>query len=97
MRSITGFLAAAGLALAAPAAAYPGSGVTQDAYVGSRWAAAPSIGAAVAAPTLVASQDAFVGANWDRTPGSGAPSTALAAAKPDPRPSSTACTCVAHK
>ncbi len=98
MRSITGFLAAAGLALAAaPAAAHAGGGVTQDAYVGLRWNVAPDTGAAVAAPARPVTQDAYVGTNWDRVPGTGAPSTALAAAKPDPRPSSSACTCMARK
>ena len=100
MRSITGFLAAAGLALAAaPVAAYSSAGGAQDAYVGSRWDAAPSTGAAAAAPALVAMQDAFVGSNWDRVPGTGAPSTApaLAAAKPGARSTSCACSCLAHK
>lgn len=97
MRSITGFLAAAGLALAAPAAVYASGGATQDAYVGLHWDVAPDTGAAVAAPARPVTQDAFVGTNWDRVPGTGAPSTALAAAKPDPRPSSSACTCMARK
>ncbi len=99
MRSTLGFLAAAGLALAAaPAAADPGAGVAQDAYVGPHWDHAPRTGAVVAAPTLAAAQDAYVGPNWDRPPGMGVPSTAaaLGAAKPGPRSSNCACACLAR-
>ncbi len=99
MRSTLGFLAAAGLALAAaPAAGDPGTGVAQDAYVGSHWDQAPPTGAVIAAPALAAAQDSYVGPNWDRPPGMGAPSTAaaLAAAKPGPRSSNCACTCLAR-
>lgn len=99
MRSTLGFLAAAGLALAAaPVAADPGAGVGQDAYVGLNWDQAPHTGAVVAAPALAATQDAYVGPNWDRPPGMGAPSTAAAraAAKPGPRSSNCACTCLAR-
>ena len=77
MRFTIRFLAAAGLAVAAvPAGADPGTGVSQDAFVGSRWDEAPPTGAlgsaAVAETKLAVTNDAFVGLRWNEAPQTGA-------------------------
>jgi hypothetical protein len=104
MRSTIRFLAAAGLALAAvPAAAAPGAGVWQDAYVGSHWDEAPHAGlsaagsAAVARTGLVLPDDAYVGSHWSDDPSTRLlPARPPPAATPDPRSSTCSCPCLAR-